>query len=361
MFKACGILLSRPQRQHFRKKIPGFYSPYLGASFMKHWPVIPYRRLSPSLFHYPKVSQVTGKPIDWRYGVPTSGYEPLKIYGANTLEIKGLPMGKTPEYIQERLRRYFSKFGAVTLCRALNHPLDPYQCEGTAYISFRDVSSCEKAVKSTLRFGNRDMGYKALSLRVLLTDESNDGKACIAKSKSEIEAISAVTEKIFSDVKKSSAMLRLDDISLSENERELLLNRFGTLREYFDRLKSLFIISEEGELVARRLVDSVRELEEFRLGLERELNESLSVHWRINAPIKDLPEYTKRQIRLWDKKDPLPFDIQILSRDMRQHRVFDEKFLVESKKKRDRSWNRAESRRAAIAKRRDKKNSVVTD
>lgn len=318
---------------------------------MKSWPVIPYERHHPSLFHYPAVSEVTGKPIDWRYGKPTSGFEPLVIYGRNTVEIKGLPMGKTPEYMQERLRRYFSKFGSVTLCRALNHPLDAYQCEGTAFISFRDFASCESAVKSTIRLGSRDMGYKVLSLRVLETGETHDGKQDIASKKAEIDTISSLTERLFMQLKQSMRSWDLDSLDISETEAGLLSKRFGSVSKYFERLKTLFLFSEEGEIVARRLVDYQRELADFRQSLNRELDESLSIHWRVNAPIKDLPEYTKRQIRLWDKKDPLPFDLQILSRDMRQHRVFDEKFLVDSKKKRERSRNRAESRRSAIAKR----------
>ena len=29
-----------------------------------------------------------------------SGYEAVRIYGENTLELKGMPLGKTPEYVQ---------------------------------------------------------------------------------------------------------------------------------------------------------------------------------------------------------------------------------------------------------------------
>ena len=28
------------------------------------------------------------------------GYEAVRIYGENTLELKGMPLGKTPEYVQ---------------------------------------------------------------------------------------------------------------------------------------------------------------------------------------------------------------------------------------------------------------------
>ena len=352
MFRIGIALFSRPQRQHFRKKIPGFYAPYLGASFMKRYPVIPYRRLNESLFHYPEESKVDGKPINWRYGTPKSGYEQMAVFGENTIEIKGLPMLKTPEYMQERLRRFFSKFGRVTMCRAINHPLDPYQCEGTAYVSFREFESCETAAKSVLRLGTRDMGYKVLTMRVMKTDELFDGRTQIAERQGEIDGIMVSTRRLYQALTgDSEAEVTATTLPLSSPEVDGIQSRFGSVEEYLKRVKSLFILSPDGAVVARRLVDADTELETFRRSLEHDLEESLSVHWRINAPIKELPEYTKRQIRLWDKKDPLPFDLQILSRDMRQYRVHDEKFLVEARKKRERAWNRAENRKAAIAKR----------
>jgi hypothetical protein len=353
MLRATIVHFSRPQRQHFRKKIPGFYAPYLGASFMKHWPIIPYKQLRPSLFHYPRVSKVSGKPIDWRYTEPKSGFEAIDAYGENTIELKGLPMGKTPEYMQERLRRFFSKFGPVTLCRALNHPLDPYQCEGTAFLSFRDWSSCEAASNAIVRFGTRDLGYKTLSLRVLKTDEVHDGKLKYSKKSAVIESLVAIADRIFTLVNECAKEgLSINDISISQADKELIELEFGGLTAFLRRLDSLFFNSTENQIIfPRRLVDARKVLDDFKISLTNELDASLSVHWRINAPIKDLPEYTKRQIRLWDKKDPLPFDLQILSRDMRQYRVFDEKFLVESKRKRERAWNRAENRKIGMSKR----------
>lgn len=352
MLRLGNILFSRPQRQHFRKKIPGFYAPYLGASFMKHHPVIPYRRLSPSLFHYPKTSKYTGKVFDWRDGEVQTGYEPIKYYGPNTIEIKGLPMGKTPEYIQERLRRYFAKFGRVTFFRAIPHPLDPYQCEGTAYVTFRDFSSCEAAVKSVVRLGSREMGNKILSMRVLQTDETHDGAKVIENEKARIDEVVNTTRRLYDNlVSDSQMMATVDSLPLSVDELKAISLTYKSTSQYLNKLRTLFVVTEDGSVHPRRLVDVESEIFSLRKSLEKQLDDSLSVDWRCNAPIKDLPEYTKRQIRLWDKKDPLPFDLQILSRDMRQHRVFDEKFLVEAKKKRERAWNRAENRKAAIAKR----------
>ena len=36
-----------------------------------------------------------------------SGYEAVRIYGENTLELKGMPLGKTPEYVQAPNRAPF--------------------------------------------------------------------------------------------------------------------------------------------------------------------------------------------------------------------------------------------------------------
>ena len=39
------------------------------------------------------------------YDDPKSGYEARDAFGPHTIELKGMPMGRTPEYMQERLRR----------------------------------------------------------------------------------------------------------------------------------------------------------------------------------------------------------------------------------------------------------------
>eukprot|EP00442_Polarella_glacialis_P009513 CAMPEP_0115069352 /NCGR_PEP_ID=MMETSP0227-20121206/12510_1 /TAXON_ID=89957 /ORGANISM="Polarella glacialis, Strain CCMP 1383" /LENGTH=482 /DNA_ID=CAMNT_0002455745 /DNA_START=104 /DNA_END=1552 /DNA_ORIENTATION=+ len=158
----------------WRPGTQGFYKPRLGASKMKwHFEGLPYVREVDSLHHYPEVSRVTGKQVDWYHGMPEDGYEAARIYGENTLELKGMPMGKTPEYIQERLRRFFSKFGPVQNCRAEPHKLDPYQCEGTAFITFRDKSAALKALKAPLKFP-ATLHDKVISMRHLDTDKTND-------------------------------------------------------------------------------------------------------------------------------------------------------------------------------------------
>lgn len=306
---------------------------------MKFRPVIPYSRRSDSLIQYPDVSTVTGQKLSWMFDSPKSGFEALKVYGENTLEVTGLPMGFTPEYMQERLRRYFAKFGPVVICQALNHPLDPYQCEGTAFISFREMSSAESALKSVIRLSPR-MDNRVLSLRLLATDERHEGKETMRSKQQACASLVDQVSKLHKDLLSSLEGAPLGEMPFS------IQSRLST------DLSSLFSVSSDGTVFPRRLVDVSKCLSVFRQKLAQEVEDALTVHWRAHAPVRELPEYTKRQIRLWDKKDKLPFDLQILSRDHRQYKIHDEKFMVAAKQKRERAINRAENRRAAIAARR---------
>eukprot|EP00449_Zooxanthella_nutricula_P051442 CAMPEP_0198561868 /NCGR_PEP_ID=MMETSP1462-20131121/96178_1 /TAXON_ID=1333877 /ORGANISM="Brandtodinium nutriculum, Strain RCC3387" /LENGTH=163 /DNA_ID=CAMNT_0044292781 /DNA_START=3 /DNA_END=490 /DNA_ORIENTATION=- len=134
---------------------------------------LPYVREADSLHHYPEISRVTGKPIDLYHGEPDDGYEGLRMFGENTLELQGMPMGRTPEYMQERLRRFFSKFGPVKNCRAEEHSHDPYQCAGRAWVTFRDRAAANRALRSPLKFP-ASLHDKVISMRHLDTDKRND-------------------------------------------------------------------------------------------------------------------------------------------------------------------------------------------
>jgi hypothetical protein len=348
MFISSLVRLSRPQRQHFRKKIPGYYSAYYGASFMKFRPVIPYQRKSDSLLQYPDTSKVTGEKVSWMYDTPKSGYEAMKFYGENTIEIKGLPMGFTPEYMQERMRRYFSKFGAVTLCRAMNHPLDPYQCEGTAYVTFREMTGAEKAVKSVIRLSPR-MDDRVLRMRLLATDEAHDGSETINRVKAENSLLIETIKDLHTRLISASDGIALEALNISSEVTDIIRSRFSSVPSFLSSLTHILTVTNDGHVFGRRLIDINREVEKLKTKLATDLEDSLTVPWRNNAPIKSLPDYTQRRINLWARKDKLPFDLQILSRDFRQHKVHDEKFLIESRKKRERIWAKAEGRKSAIA------------
>jgi len=152
---------------------PGFWKPKYGASKMKWQFTLPYVREYESLHHYPDVSRITGQPINWYHGEPQDGYDGMRIYGDHTLKLHGMPMGKTPEYMQERLRRFFAKFGPVRQCRAEPHPMDPYQCEGTAYVTFDDRKTALKALAAPLKFP-ASLHDKVVSMKHLESGKTND-------------------------------------------------------------------------------------------------------------------------------------------------------------------------------------------
>eukprot|EP00928_Gymnodinium_smaydae_P017957 TRINITY_DN16845_c0_g1_i1.p2 TRINITY_DN16845_c0_g1~~TRINITY_DN16845_c0_g1_i1.p2 ORF type:complete len:479 (-),score=133.22 TRINITY_DN16845_c0_g1_i1:9-1445(-) len=158
---------------NWRPGTKGFYKPKYSASKMKWNFELPYKREVDSLFHYPEVSRTTGKLIDWYHGKPEDGFEAVRIFGDHTLELKGMPKGRTPEYMQERLRRFFAKFGPVAQCRAEPHRLDPYQCEGTAYVTFRDSNAALKALRAPLKFP-ASLHDKIVSMRHLESGKQND-------------------------------------------------------------------------------------------------------------------------------------------------------------------------------------------
>ncbi|OEH76591.1 tyrosine kinase-like [Cyclospora cayetanensis] len=107
----------------------------------------------------PLRSPETGEPINWLYEAPESGYEPLSVYGPETVLVEGLPMGRTPEFLQERLWRYFSRFGRVKSVHVLPHKLDPYQTNGKAFVAFEkeEADCCMESWKlSCLYTGERE-------------------------------------------------------------------------------------------------------------------------------------------------------------------------------------------------------------
>lgn len=371
---------------------PGFYKPRYGASKFKWHFEVPYVRERPGhLHHYPEISRVTGKPIDWYHDEPQDGYEATRVYGEHTLELKGMPMGRTPEYMQERLRRFFAKFGRVEMCRADPHPRDPYQCEGTAYVTFRDKAAAMKALQAPLKFP-ASLHDKVVSMRHLDTDKRNDpgyytqskfwdkelvslarqlhaqlvgdpsfrvdGKPFASVGSGLIErelvptASSASSTQLVgrAGVPPSQGAHTASRLSLA---RTAVVKRFGSWDAFlaeapFDELFSMEMAGEGDAAVAvvrPRLVSAVqraRILHRARAALARRQHEEFSVWWREGKV--PLPEYTQRRVTWWDHKPKLPFDLQIMSRSKDIHRIHDERFLFKMKLRRVRNENRKEKR-----------------
>mmetsp|Transcript_83474 Transcript_83474/g.260670 ORF Transcript_83474/g.260670 Transcript_83474/m.260670 type:complete len:489 (+) Transcript_83474:81-1547(+) len=422
MMRRTGVALSAKLRlsQHPRNALnwrdgrDGFYRAKNGASKMKWNYVLPYRRVVDSLFHYPEVSQVTGKPIDWYHGEPQDGYDGVRVFGEHTLELRGMPFGRTPEYVQERLRRFFSKFGPVKQCRAEPHPLDPYQCEGTAFVSFRDKKTALKALKAPLKFP-ASLHDKVVSMRHLDSDKCNDPDYREKSKFWDRELVGLARqlhEQLSTDPEFRQAGKRLDQIGLGLFENELVAlpgantdvvprgrggvplpkglhgaptrlvpagpavrRRFGSWELFLAEppLDLLFSIhrlpaaasssaaASEGEaseapaiadaraaetvVVLPRLVSKVqrsRILFKFRMALERRLHGEFSIWWREGKI--PLPEYTQRRVDWLKHKPPLPWELQIQSRSMHRHRIFDERYLYKMQLVRARNAKRKEKR-----------------
>mmetsp|Transcript_6170 Transcript_6170/g.14329 ORF Transcript_6170/g.14329 Transcript_6170/m.14329 type:complete len:452 (-) Transcript_6170:77-1432(-) len=373
----------------WRPGTPGFWKPFWGASKMKWQFTLPYTREVDSLYHYPEVSAITGKPIDWYHDEPEDGYEALRIFGENTLELKGMPLGRTPEYMQERLRRFFSKFGPVKHCRAEPHPRDPYQCEGKAWITFRDKDAAMKALRAPLKFP-ASLHDKVVSMRHLETDKCNDPNYW---EKSKFWNAQLVTlakqlhEQLTSDetYREEGKPLRLIGHGLME--RELLdlpapvpafgrggvppskglhgvpyrlvpagpaiTRRFGAngwvsflTEPPFDELFVLTRKDDEAEVrVFPRLISSVNRAKILHKGkavLANMLHAEMSVWWREGRV--QLPDYTQRRMDWWNHKPHLPFQLQIMSRSKDHTRIFDEKYIYRQQLLRARNEKRKERR-----------------
>jgi len=389
----------------WRPGTPGFWKPKYGASKMKWNFVLPYVREIDSLHHYPEVSRISGKPIDWYHEEPDDGYEGARMFGENTLELQGMPLGRTPEYMQERLRRFFSKFGPVKHCRAEPHALDPYQCEGKAWVTFRDKRTAMKALRAPLKFP-ASLHDKVISMRDLDTDKRNDPDYR-EKSRFWNGQLIMIARHLHQQLSKDPT-LRVEGKPLSRAgdgllERELValpapetprwrggvplskglhgaptrlvsagsavLRRFGSWEQFlaeppFDELFRIDLPADAAEgdsavadekastlafrsraVIRPRLVSSTqraRILVKASNVLEKRLHDEFSVWWREGKV--QLPDYTARRVMWWDHKPKLPMDIQIQSRSKDLVKIFDEKFLYRMQLRRARNEKRKERR-----------------
>lgn len=397
----------RPQTTS--KSANNFYKPKMGASKMKWHFTLPYTREHPDkLLHYPDVSKITGKPINWFYSEPQDGYEGAHMFGENTLELKGMPMGRTPEYMQERLRRFFSKFGPVRHCRAEPHPLDPYQCEGTAYITFRDREASLKALKAPLKFP-ASLHDKVVCMKHLDTDKCNDTDY-YEKAKFWNNELISLARQLYAklsndqELRENGAPLALVDQGLFERElipdpsrssgeslpgrggiplprkglslgptrivpaKMAVRQRFGSWANFlaeapFDELfridarkepmsspdqnsESLELMENDGLVVVRPRLASATQRARILTRAKMMLSKRLHEEFSVwwRAGKVPLPEYTQRRIQWWDHKPPLAKELQIMSRSKHIVKIHDERYLYRQQLTRARNAKRAERR-----------------
>ncbi|KAF4670854.1 hypothetical protein FOL47_001799 [Perkinsus chesapeaki] len=367
MFVHSRQCLSSPTHfSHISKVVPHFYVPYYGASKMRWYPVPPYRRLRPSsLHHYPEVSKVTGKRINWYTNDPQSGYEGAKMFGPNTLELDGLPMGRTPEYMQERLRRFFSKFGVVKICRAIPHELDPYQCQGKAYVTFRDRRSAFRALKAPLKFP-ASLHDKFVKMRDLDTDKRSD-PLYLVKSEHNNEqlisvarqlhgkllsggprAISTVWQGIMEQEFRTERVT--SEVDIDEGLRtadHCVIQRFGSWKDFLESEGMNHIVHCDGQKVSAKPMTPVRlekQLLQLSIELSKKLKAECSVHWRQGREHIPLPDHTRFLMRKWDHHEKLAWCLQTMSHNHFYQRVYDPKLIAKWRIKRERNVARNKAR-----------------
>lgn len=161
-----------------------------------------YIRRFDSLHHYPIWNTKQRGTLDWLYIKPLSGYEvspiwsqsqsnwsrppvqyqisffkicqALRQFGPHTLQLNGIPHGITNQFIEERLRRFFSKFGPIVRCHSVPHPRDAFQSSGIAFITFDSRVAALRASRSHLKFP-RSFGNRVIQLRNLENDVTQNG------------------------------------------------------------------------------------------------------------------------------------------------------------------------------------------
>ncbi|UKJ88975.2 hypothetical protein MACJ_002221 [Theileria orientalis] len=309
-----------------------------GASKMKWFFVKPYVRADPtSLIHYPETSNVDKRKIDWMYDKPYDRSEVISVYGPNTIELRNLPMGRTPEYLQERLRRFFSKFGVVSFCRCKPHDLDPYQCNGTGYVTFRSKKASIEAASANLVFPFT-LHSKKIAIRHLDTDKTNDPDY-LYKNQHYNKQILAISKDLYTKICKTG-ICNLSKISHGIYERNFytgkfhkaglsVFMRFGNWVGFlnFEPFKELFKV-EDGNVTLRLTGDEKMErvMKRAEIMLGRMLEETVTKDWREGKP--KLIEQAQKEVDALYYMQPLPEQLQLLSRSHNMYRLHDERHLL---------------------------------
>nr|BAN65923.1 conserved hypothetical protein [Babesia bovis] len=320
---------------------------YPGASKMRWYFVKPYVRWDPdSLLHYPEVSHVDGTKIDWLYGQPKSKYDAVDIYGPNTIELKNLPMGRTPEYLQERLRRFFSKFGSVSFCRCMPHELDPYQCNGTAYVTFRSKEASVAAATANLVLPY-SLHSKVIAIRHLDTDKTNDPHY-VYKHRHYISQVVDVAKQVYNKLTKYGPC-PLYQVANSIYERNFysgkwhkaglsILMRFGSWDAFLKHpsLNGMFEIKDDIVTLGLQSDEtSIKTLKKLYIQQSIELDAELSVHWR-EGRVALPPQVQKETDELYHLT-PIPEHLQLLSKSHTMYRIHDERHMLKIQLKQERN------------------------
>ncbi|ORM41051.1 uncharacterized protein BXIN_0395 [Babesia sp. Xinjiang] len=335
---------------------------YPGASRMRWFFVKPYVRWEPEkLLHYPEVSHVDDSRIDWLYSEPKGRYDAVDIYGPNTIELRNLPMGRTPEYLQERLRRFFSKYGTVSFCRCIPHDLDPYQCNGTGYVTFRSKEASVAAASANLVLPH-SLHNKVIAIRHLDTDKSNDPHY-VYKHRHYIVQVVDIAKQLYKKLT-NFGPCALREVAECIYERNFysgkwhkaglsVLMRFGAWDAFLRHptLNGMFDLKDGIVTLGLQCTDTVEKtLQKLFIEQSTALDEELSVHWRKGRI--PLPPQAQKEADELHHLPPLPEHLQLLSKSHTMYRIHDERHMLKIQLKQQRN----EARRLA---RSTKKESTV--
>lgn len=171
------------------------------------------------------------------------------------MQVSNVPFMITNQAIEDRLHRFFIKYGTVTHCHSVPHPGDSFQSSGVAYVSFANKFSAFKAVQEArLRFSDR-FHCRIATLRSLETDVHQnpawyrqEREACqtvVAVARCLYRRLAAYPEGIFLD--KIRALVETSDQheTLLDSPVQSVMRIYGSWREFFDAhpFRKLFALS----------------------------------------------------------------------------------------------------------------------
>lgn len=165
-------------------------------------------------------------------------------FGPHTIEVSGLPFTISNQTIEERLRRFFLKYGTIRHCYSVPHPGDPFQCSGIGYVSFDNKNSAFKAVQEARLRCCRHFKRRVITLRSLETDVRQN-PLWYTKERDACNAAVAAARRLYHrlaehpqgyPVDRLRHLIERDDIQEQSVEAptQAVLRIFGSWREFLD-------------------------------------------------------------------------------------------------------------------------------
>lgn len=249
-------------------------------------------------------------------------------------------MGRTPEYLQERLRRFFSKFGIITSCKVNSHELDPYQSDGTGFISFKTRRASLAATRAMLK-----LPFTLLDRKIKLLHLYENIGNFVEKYdlyKHYIIQIIDITRQIYNNLVNDGPNT-VDSILTNTFEYKYKSNKliaagpsvyslFKDIKTFIDYMDDIFIMRNGKISILLTCPTRLnRILKNKKIILETSTLQE-SVKWNYNEH--------NINVELLDHLKPLDPQLQLLSKSHDMYRVHDERHLLKIALKRARNQAR---------------------